>query len=201
MRTVVRVEDQQPSVLAQWQGARAEIWIFDLTFRRLALLLTKAEVNDILYVTGIGCRYITGPFRWDNARLSIAPSDTTRSNITGNPLPVGVAPEFGTRSTTNAPPPPSVTLFVPAATGFASEVVKAGHEIKTIPEAGAPSARYTVSLTRVVAGAPSAAFAGIAIAPHQTSNTESRPKKAAPLGGAAHPTCLPPVTDPSIPNQ
>jgi hypothetical protein len=85
VRTVVRVEDQ-PSVLAQWQRARAEIWIFDLSFRRLALLLTKAEVNDILYVTGIGCRYITGPFSWDNARLSIAPSDTTRSNITGNPL-------------------------------------------------------------------------------------------------------------------
>ena len=81
MRTVVRVEDQ-PSVLAQWQGACAEIWIFDLTFRRLALLPTNAEVNDILYVTGIGCRYITGPFRWDNVRLSIAPSDARRSNIT-----------------------------------------------------------------------------------------------------------------------
>jgi hypothetical protein len=85
VRTVVRVEDQQPSVLAQWQGARAEIWIFDLTFRRLALLLTKAEVNDILYVTGIGCRYITGPFRWDKLDFPSRHGHHTRSNITGNP--------------------------------------------------------------------------------------------------------------------
>lgn len=85
MRTVVRVQDH-PSVLAQWQGARAEIWIFDLTFRRLALLLTKAEIDDILYVVGFGCRHITGPFRWDDAKLSVAPSVNAKANITGEPL-------------------------------------------------------------------------------------------------------------------
>jgi hypothetical protein len=78
--------DEHSSMLAQWQGAQAEIWIFDLTFRRLALLLRKPGADDILYVVGIGCRHITGPFRWDNAHLSIAPSDTRRSDVTGEPL-------------------------------------------------------------------------------------------------------------------
>jgi hypothetical protein len=85
VRTAVKAEDQS-SVLAQWQGAHAEIWIFDLTFRRLALLLTKPEVEDILYVAGMGCCHITGPFRWDNAQLSITPSDSRMSDVTGEPL-------------------------------------------------------------------------------------------------------------------
>ena len=92
------------------------------------------------------------------------------------------APFACTRSTVSDPPLPRVTLFVPAATDLASEVVKAGHEIKTVPEAGEPSARKTVSLTRVVTGAPSAAFAVPASAPHQTSNTESIPIKNRPSG-------------------
>ena len=41
---------------------------------------------------------------------------------------------------------PSITLFVPAATGAPVDVVNAGHEIKAVPEAGTPSARYTFDL-------------------------------------------------------
>ena len=44
------------------------------------------------------------------------------------------------------------TLNVPAATGLASAVVNAGHEISMVPDAALPSARYTVSLTVVIAG-------------------------------------------------
>lgn len=43
-------------------------------------------------------------------------------------------------------------LIVPAATGFPSAVLNAGHEINKVPPAGCPSARYTTSLTIVVAG-------------------------------------------------
>ena len=85
MRILVDAKDQS-SVLADWRGAKAEIWIFDLTFRRLALLLRKAGAPDILYVVGITCRHITGPFRWDNAKLSITLSDTAKSDVTGEPL-------------------------------------------------------------------------------------------------------------------
>ena len=83
MRTLVRDVDSA-SVLDKWQGAKAEIWIFDLSFRRLALLLTKADVDEILYVVGVGCEHISGPFRWYDARLSITASDTKRSEGTGD---------------------------------------------------------------------------------------------------------------------
>src|SRR5882762_10371856 len=43
-------------------------------------------------------------------------------------------------------------LNVPAATGLASAVVNAGHEINTVPDAALPSARYIVSLTVVLTG-------------------------------------------------
>jgi len=85
VRVTVAVNDQS-SVLSQWHGAKAEVWIFDLAFRRLALLLQRDGASDILYVVGIGCKHITGPFRWDNAKLSVAPSDTAKSDITGEPL-------------------------------------------------------------------------------------------------------------------
>jgi len=70
------------SVLSQWQGARADVWIFDLSLRKLALLLRKAGADDILYVIGVGCRHITGPFRWDNVKLSISLLSGGRPNTT-----------------------------------------------------------------------------------------------------------------------
>ena len=85
MRILVDVKNQS-SVLADWHGAKAEVRIFDLTFRRLALLLRKAGASDILYVVGTTCRHITGPFRWDNAKLSIALTDIAKSDVTGEPL-------------------------------------------------------------------------------------------------------------------
>jgi hypothetical protein len=48
---------------------------------------------------------------------------------------------FGTRSALNDPPTPNVTLVLPAATGFPSAVVKAGHEISATPDAGVEYAR------------------------------------------------------------
>ena len=42
--------------------------------------------DEILYAVGTGGQHISGPFRWDNARLSIAPSDIKRSDVTGEPL-------------------------------------------------------------------------------------------------------------------
>jgi hypothetical protein len=52
---------------------------------------------------------------------------------------------------------------VPAATAFPSAVWNAGQEIRAVPAATVPSARYTVSLIVVSAG-PWAQTAGTAIA-------------------------------------
>ena len=74
LRTVTEAADQN-SLLAAWRGATAEVWIFSLTFRRLALLLRLPERSDVLYVVGLGCRRISGSFSWKGAKVSISRID------------------------------------------------------------------------------------------------------------------------------
>jgi hypothetical protein len=62
----------QNTILADWSGAKTEIWIFHLTFRRLALLLRLPQRSEVLYVVCLGCRHINGPFRWRDAKLAIS---------------------------------------------------------------------------------------------------------------------------------
>jgi hypothetical protein len=71
IRTCTEIADQN-SLLAEWRGAKAEVWIFHLTFRRLAVLLRLPEKSEVLYVVGLGCRHINGPFSWQNAKLSVS---------------------------------------------------------------------------------------------------------------------------------
>src|SRR5512133_688374 len=68
-------------------------------------------------------------------------------------------------------------LFTPAATGFLSAVVNAGHDISSVPAAGAPSARYTVSLILVVAGVAALLTSTISIntSPKLNSRTLRQP--------------------------
>jgi hypothetical protein len=54
----------------------------------------------------------------------------------------------------SAPFAPSFTLVDPAATAAPLEVTNAGHVNINVPEAGVPSARYTVSETVVEATPP-----------------------------------------------
>ena len=70
LRTLTERRDQN-SLLHEWRGARAEVWMFHLTFRRLAILLRLPERSDMLYVVAAGCKHINGPFRWSDAKLSI----------------------------------------------------------------------------------------------------------------------------------
>ena len=73
LRSSTEVTDQN-SILAEWYGAEAEIWIFHLTFRRLALLLRLPERSEVLCVVCPGCSHINGPFRWSAAKLAISNS-------------------------------------------------------------------------------------------------------------------------------
>jgi len=87
----------------------------------------------------------------------------------------GVPPAFGASCTLKLPLDDRATLLVPATTAYPSAVVNAGHEINSVPEAGVPSARYTVSLTVVNAG--DCARAALTATRHVT------PNKRAALGG------------------
>ena len=76
LRSSAEITDQN-SILTEWYGAEAEVWIFHLTFRRLAFLLRLPEKSEVLYVGCLGCRHINGAFRWSNAKLAISDSAQT----------------------------------------------------------------------------------------------------------------------------
>src|SRR5882672_6239296 len=85
IRTCTEVADQN-FLLAEWRGARAEMWIFHVTFRRLAVLLRLPETSEVLYIVGLGCRHITGPFSWQNAELSVSALAPSGSEAPGEHL-------------------------------------------------------------------------------------------------------------------
>jgi hypothetical protein len=70
MKTIIQPEDYE-SVLALWRGARARIWIFHISRKRMAIKLSKQDLHEALYVIAIACERFAGPFRWDQANITI----------------------------------------------------------------------------------------------------------------------------------
>ena len=68
MKQIIQSKDVR-STLTEWKGGEAKVWIFDLTFNRLAIRVLKRRQSEILYVTGVGCRFINGPFSWKKVDL------------------------------------------------------------------------------------------------------------------------------------
>jgi hypothetical protein len=71
MKTII-TSGLQTEELNRWHGTRAAIWMFDVSHRRLALLLFRPDAPEALYIVGVGCEWITGPFSWDMADLRLA---------------------------------------------------------------------------------------------------------------------------------
>lgn len=74
MKTVVPFEEMH-SELTRWQGAEAVVWMYHATHRRLAIMLSRPGEPEVLYVVAVGCAHIHGPFRWQDASLTIAEPD------------------------------------------------------------------------------------------------------------------------------
>jgi hypothetical protein len=70
MKTVVDRPDQA-AILAQWRGARAQIWIFDVSLKRMAIRIYRSQELELIYITAVGCKHIAGPFSWEKSDLSI----------------------------------------------------------------------------------------------------------------------------------
>jgi len=71
MKTIVD-ETRRDLELRGWSGADAQIWMYHASLRRLALLLSRPQFNEMLYVIGVGCRRMTGPFSWHHATVSVS---------------------------------------------------------------------------------------------------------------------------------
>ncbi|XXY48812.1 hypothetical protein WME91_53295 [Sorangium sp. So ce269] len=65
--------------LEKWRGADATLWMYHATFKRMAIMLSVPDREEVLYVVAVGCRHITGPFSWNGASVTI------RDDASGEP--------------------------------------------------------------------------------------------------------------------
>ncbi|THU30797.1 hypothetical protein FAM09_29800 [Niastella caeni] len=75
MKTITNI-DECNKVLKDFNGASAQIWLFHITHKRLALriwLWSEAEhqVQKEIYIVALGCEHIVGGFFLENANLLI----------------------------------------------------------------------------------------------------------------------------------
>ena len=70
MKTLVDPKNHE-SLLAQWGGAEAKIWMFHVTHNRMALTLYRKDQSEAVYIVGVACKHISGPFSWNQANVSI----------------------------------------------------------------------------------------------------------------------------------
>src|SRR4051812_45672422 len=61
-------------VLAEYKGSIADISLFSISHRRLAIRITKADTAEVLHLLALGCLHISGPFSWQNAQLQVSHS-------------------------------------------------------------------------------------------------------------------------------
>lgn len=71
MKIIIDIKEAN-ILLERYGDATAQICIFGLSLKRLAIRLTLANVSEVIYIVGVGCEYISGHFVWDNANLSIS---------------------------------------------------------------------------------------------------------------------------------
>ncbi len=70
MKTIIDPKNQE-SVLADWRGAKTAIWAFALGHGRLAIVLERKGEQEELYILCLGGERLSGPFRWDQANITI----------------------------------------------------------------------------------------------------------------------------------
>lgn len=70
------------SLLANYSGAFAQIWAFNITLKRLLIKLTKTDDPQILFVIVVGCEHINGPFSWANSNITITKETGQDGNVT-----------------------------------------------------------------------------------------------------------------------
>jgi hypothetical protein len=70
MKTIIDPTNHE-LVLAQWANTDAKIWVFHVSLKRMAIVLTRNGEPEVLYIVAVGCEHISGPFSWKQANVSI----------------------------------------------------------------------------------------------------------------------------------
>ena len=64
-------EEDWASELKQLHGSRAKIWLFSTTFSRLAIIFERADEAEVVFIVGVGCESINGPFAWKASKVIV----------------------------------------------------------------------------------------------------------------------------------
>lgn len=59
------------NLLKQYSEATAQVWMFHISHKKLAIKLSSKNTKDVVYIVVIACEHIVGSFAWNNAKLSI----------------------------------------------------------------------------------------------------------------------------------
>ena len=70
MQTVV-TKGEEAAILSQWEGANAQIWIFDVSLKRMVIRIYKPKEPQLIYVAAVNCEHIVGPFAWKMAQIKV----------------------------------------------------------------------------------------------------------------------------------
>lgn len=70
MKKIIQQEEFD-RYLKEYQGAQAQLWLFHITHKRLAIRLSKNEYSDALYIIAVDCEFISGNFSWKNAHIQV----------------------------------------------------------------------------------------------------------------------------------
>jgi hypothetical protein len=73
---IILKEERRDAVLAEWRGARARLWVFNPTFSRLAVQLSKPLGGESLYVVAVTCVSIRTQVHWDVGNLRVEYRET-----------------------------------------------------------------------------------------------------------------------------
>ena len=79
MRIVTDIKDAN-TLLQLYIGSTFQIVVYSASLRRMAFRLILPNVDEVLYVVGIGCESLKGRFSFSNANLNISIENTNENN-------------------------------------------------------------------------------------------------------------------------
>lgn len=57
--------------LQGFKGGRVQVWMFNVTHKKIAIRVSHKSQDAVLYIIGDSCEYMSGGFSWLNADIHI----------------------------------------------------------------------------------------------------------------------------------
>ncbi|WP_445456095.1 hypothetical protein [Flavobacterium sp. HNIBRBA15423] len=70
MKIVTNIKEAN-DLLKHYAGAKLEIVMYNISLKRILLRLSFSNIEEVLYVVGVGCESLNGNFKYINANLNI----------------------------------------------------------------------------------------------------------------------------------